>query len=615
MKRNKINLFVFLCLVTWDLFAQITEFPLPVIQGSQFRIKNDSVPIDLPLWDDFSASSRFPDTTFWTVNTAVFINPGIGKNPPTLNVATLDGWDAFGNPYSQDQMAVGKADSLLSRPIRLNDVPISKRSTVYLSFFYQFEGNGDKPNPSDSLILQFQKSDSSWVTVWPKPGEIVIRQPNIFNQKYVQVTDDFFSNHFQFKFISYGRLSGPFDTWNLDYIYLDKNRSASDGINYFDRAFREVPSSILGPYTAMPMSHFFRDPLPYLDSTSVGFTNLEANVQPVEFSVLVQDQFTGTTIDVLIKDSAFLSLRYPLGNRILKANPLDPAKLDDSQDSLYLVTRFVMDTGDKFLIDSVYNNGQDTVFTSIDLRVNDTTAVETILNDFYAYDDGTAEFGAGINQLNGRLAVQFDPTGPGILKSVDINFQNVGKLVTGTPIQIFVLRDLDRNDFSLLGSLSAIVSVPENLNGFVNYEFGKSIVVLDTFYIGYQQTSNDFVAVGLDKNTDSSDRIFYNITGDWVPNVEVKGSLMIRPRYTDELVTSTRELIDQILLIYPNPTNGSITISEIPLEARLFNLQGKELIIEIQNRTIDLSLYPPSVYILMLRTRNKWERHKIVKSN
>lgn len=613
IKWNELLLIPIGLFLSLSSYAQITEFPVSRDFGNNFRIKSDSTPINIPIWDDFSGSNTVLDTAFWVQNNAIFINSGIGKNAPSLNVATLDGWDAKGKPYSQDSKATGSADSLTSRPILLDEVPFSKRNSVFLSFFYQFEGNGDKPNPADSLILEFKKGDGTWTTVWPLPGENLIKQPNVFNQKYVQVTDEYFTNDFQFKFTSFGRLSGPFDTWNLDYIYLDKNRSASDGVNYLDRAFRDIPSSIIGPYTAMPKVHFFKFPGIYLDSAAVAFTNLEANVQPVEFSVLVEDQITKTVVDVLIQDSAFLSLRYPLGNRVLKAGYLDVSKLDDSQDSIYLRTRFVMDTGDKFLIDSVYNNGMDTVFTQIDLRVNDTTSVETVLADYYAYDDGTAEFGAGINQLNGRLALQFIPAGPGIIKSIDINFQNIGKLVTGTPITIFVLRDLDRTNFSLLGSVSAVVQVPENLNDFVNYEFGKTIVVLDTFYIGYQQTSNDFIAVGLDKNTDTGDRIFYNISGVWAPNLTVKGSLMMHPRYTDELVTGIHNEMTHQISVYPNPTNGVIHLSGNPIEIKLYNIQGMEIPVELNANSIDISRYPPSVYFLMIRTMQNWEHHKVIK--
>ncbi len=596
--------------------AQIIEVPISRYQNdlSSLRIKNDTIPISLPLWDDFSTSTTVPDTNYWVSNSAVFINPGIGINPPTLNVATLDGWDASGNHYSLDPQESGKTDSLLSRPIDLTEVPSSLQNTLFLSFFYQMEGNGDKPNDIDSLILQFKKPDNSWETVWPLPGELVNTQSNVFTQKIIQVTSEFIGSNFQFKFQAHGRMTGPFDTWNLDYIYLDKRRSASAGVDYLDRAFTSVPSSIIGPFTAIPKNHFFKNPAQYLDSAVAGFTNLERQVQPVEYSVQVTNLFTNTTIDYLTRDSAFLALRHPLGTRTLKAGLLDPSLLDQSQDSLYLKTTFTMDSGDNFLIDSVFNNNMDTVYVpSVDLRVNDTTSVLTILNDYYAYDDGTAEFGAGINQLNGRIAVQFVPAGPGVIKFVDINFQNIGKIFAGTPIDIFILRDLEENQFSLLGTLSATVQVPDKLDDFIRYEFGKPIVVLDTFYIGYKQSSNDLLPMGLDKNTDNSDRIYFNITGEWVQNTDVKGSLMIRPVFTDELVNALGDDVKPQLSVFPNPTKGFVQISAIPEELKLYNLQGQKIDISFSGKTIELSHLPPSIYFLMIRYRNRWEQHKIIR--
>jgi len=140
-------------------------------------------------------------------------------------------------------------------------------------------------------------------------------------------------------------------------------------------------------------------------------------------------------------------------------------------------------------------------------------------------------------------------------------------------------------------------------------------VVTDTFYIGYQQTSNDFVAVGLDKNTNNGDRVYFNITGDWEPNVDLKGSLMIRPIYTDELVIGIQEIGATTFEVYPNPTTGILSISKSPDEVKLYNLQGAELTIKLEDKQIDLSELPPSVYILMLRSDTMWERYKIVKAN
>lgn len=597
-----------------ELFGQLIEFPVNRLQNVHFRLKTDTIPITLPVWDDFSTSVTTPDTAYWVSNTGVFISPGIGRKPPTLNVATLDGWDAAGKHYSQDPLATGKTDSLVSRPIDLTLVPVSLRNTVFLSFFYQKGGLGDFPGDADSLILQFRKPDGEWETVWPLPGEPVSDLTDLFTQKIIQVTGEFFWDQFQFKFQAHGRQSGPFDVWHLDYIYLDKRRSSNIGTNYLDRAFTSVPTSILKPYTAIPKVHFFSDAMNHLDSSSVGFTNLESQVQPIEYSAIIYDAFTGNPVDSLVVDSAFLALRYPFGNRTLFAGVPDPDKFDETEDFLYLETRFYMDTGDTFLIDSIFNNGQDTAFVrSVDLRVNDTTRVFTVLDDYYAYDDGTAEFGAGINQINGRLVCRFVSIRPGIIESIDINFQNIGKIFAGTPIELFVLKDLKDLESSLLGSVTGSVQVADSLDGFVTYEFGKTIIVMDTFYIGFSQTSNDFLAVGLDKNNDNSDKIFFNVAGEWVQNTEVKGSLMMRPRFTVEIVNGINiTKTHPEIRVYPNPTTGTIRFDKIPQVIRLLDLSGKLINIGIKDKMIDLTPLPPSVYILLIQYQNKWEQHKII---
>jgi len=106
-------IFVVCSAYSTELFGQLIEFPISRPPNVQFRLKTDTIPINLPLWDDFSTSVITPDTAYWVSNTGVFISPGIGIRPPTLNVATLDGWDAAGNHYSQDPLATGKTDSLV----------------------------------------------------------------------------------------------------------------------------------------------------------------------------------------------------------------------------------------------------------------------------------------------------------------------------------------------------------------------------------------------------------------------------------------------------------------------------------------------------------------------
>ena len=57
----------------------------------------------------------------------------------------------------------------------------------------------------------------------------------------------------------------------------------------------------------------------------------------------------------------------------------------------------------------------------------------------------------------------------------------------------------------------------------------KPVIVKDSFYVGFRQFENSFLPVGLDKNSDTSDKIFYKIDNNWFQNDVIKGSLMIRP--------------------------------------------------------------------------------------
>lgn len=63
---------------------------------------------------------------------------------------------------------------------------------------------------------------------------------------------------------------------------------------------------------------------------------------------------------------------------------------------------------------------------------------------------------------------------------------------------------------------------------FQTYYLDEPLPVQGTFYVGWiQQTSNN-LNLGFDASNDVSDKIFYNVTGEWV-NSSYKGALMIRP--------------------------------------------------------------------------------------
>ena len=61
----------------------------------------------------------------------------------------------------------------------------------------------------------------------------------------------------------------------------------------------------------------------------------------------------------------------------------------------------------------------------------------------------------------------------------------------------------------------------DNFN-FNTYELENHLIVEDTFYIGFKQFESNFLAVGLDKNNNTSDKIFYKIDNQWEQNDIIK---------------------------------------------------------------------------------------------
>ena len=114
----------------------------------------------LPFFDDFSHSNTYPDSTKWTDNN-VLVNDGFPLCPPNRKGATFDVLDANGRVYSYAISNAFIAEYLTSARIRLDSImepeprALTPTDSIYLSFYYQPQGNGNSPEEQDSLVLQF----------------------------------------------------------------------------------------------------------------------------------------------------------------------------------------------------------------------------------------------------------------------------------------------------------------------------------------------------------------------------------------------------------------------------------------------------------------------------
>lgn len=119
--------------------------------------RNSTNTITLPLFDDFTESDVTPDAAKWQ-NKSVLINSGFPAFPTNFNAATFDVLDETGKVYSHASTSPFVADSLLSNKISLvdeNGDRLSPADSLYLSFYYQPQGNGEAPEATDSLVLMF----------------------------------------------------------------------------------------------------------------------------------------------------------------------------------------------------------------------------------------------------------------------------------------------------------------------------------------------------------------------------------------------------------------------------------------------------------------------------
>ena len=181
----------------------------------------------------------------------VFLNDNFSPNPWTLGTVTFDGLDGSGEPYDWNTGATDWADYLTSKPLFLSQKSLS--DSLYFSFFFQPGGNGDIPESDDSLALEFYiPTNDQWVSIWSTGG---FESDSWYYEHVLLDNSIYFQDGFKFRFKSYGSLTGSLDHWNLDYVYLNENRSQNDTLMN-DWAFTNVPISVLETYSSVPWKHY-----------------------------------------------------------------------------------------------------------------------------------------------------------------------------------------------------------------------------------------------------------------------------------------------------------------------------------------------------------------------
>ncbi len=544
-------------------------------KAKPWTIKSNDT-LDLPFLDDFAKTHIYPDSTLWE-NNYVFVNQTFAINPPSVGVATFDMLDNKGRIYENATPSGFYADTLTSKPINLF---YPGDTTIYFSFWIQPQGvSANKPETEDSLILQFYSPIvQQWKNIWASPGYEV----SDFKLVLLPIRDSIYlQKGFQFRFINRASIGGNSipswasngDYWNIDMVYLDRNRSENDTI-INDIAIKTPLQSPIDYYQAIPWSHY---------DSSIFLLNYTTNtykLPQITFCNLGRDS---ANIGRYIKEK---DLRT--GNTIISVQDLGSDNIDSfacfNFTPFYQGEPFPDNNEDSAEFEFTFYIKYDTTGGLRQLyRWNDTITRVQRFYDYYAYDDGTAESGAGlygVGTSHAYLAYKFHSYKGDTLRAVKIFFNRTKNNANRKYFILTVWSDNNGQPGNIIyQKLGYRPEFADSLNYFHTYLLDTSIYINGTFYIGWERTTEDFLNVGFDKNNNVASKIFFNIDGTW-ENTPLSGALMIRPIFSMNpyTQTSTPQSISDIQ-IYPNPAKDNFYIqTQHNTILNLYNMTGKLLI-------------------------------------
>ncbi|MFH1937887.1 MAG: T9SS type A sorting domain-containing protein [Bacteroidota bacterium] len=605
----------------------------PVVKEKALQLQQlkesgfDTIPILVPFFDDFREPTVFPNEERW-IDRYAFVNTDIPVFPVNRGAVTLDAISDSGQMYPTaiPGPATFLADHLTSRYIRLDStftpVPrsLSPADSVYLSFWYQPQGRGKPPHTADSLMLRFlikpawdsitpadtTHFEAVWQEIWRTRGmsldTFYINHNLYFVQVMIPVVDSlFFTKRFRFQFYNYVSLASSAEPswqsncsqWNLDNIYLDINRSYTDTL-FPEITFIERPPSMLRNYSSLPFPQYTDNPTNEMaDTLDILISNRDLVDHNSSYGYSMKDEsgswqkdYTGG--EYVIKP--FYSSGYV--TYVPFAHPpvqyLFPISAADS--ALYLITHQVHAVDGSML--------------------GDTMQAYQRLYNYFSYDDGTPDAGYGLTPAGSLLAYRFKLNKtPDTLRAIQFFFN---RTLSQNNVQFFYLKvwdDANGKPDQVLYEELVLTEFADSLNQFVTYHLDPPVRISGTFYVGWEQTTDDNLNLGYDRYNNSREQVLFNVAGEWLTSAFI-GSLMIRPVVGKPipLGIAEKKVTPLRLKVYPNPVSGEVVQIELPpsltrtetFTLHLYNLFGQEVLQEPFSGKADVTGFSPGIYLITL---------------
>jgi hypothetical protein len=584
----------------------LTENPVirEYLRNKPATLKSTSaaVMLNLPFFEDFSSSSVIPDSSKWTDRYA-FINNSFAFEPISVGVATLDAIDENGEVYALSDLPTS-SDKLTSQPFDLSPYATGTDS-VRLSFFYQAGGKGEVPEIRDSLLLEFYSPSAD---TWEKGWYAITDTFSLFTQVILDIPQSYCQKGFRFRFRNYTSVSSSevtggkgalsnVDCWNVDYIMMNTLPPYTHkSIN--DITMVEPPRELMDFYESVPWTHLndaqtiTRNNMHYVvrnlaegDSVNVGRTYYTYNLN------------TGFREN----DEVYFA-KFPADQLIRRNDPFFApfTRDDDSKEGTIQVVGYLITPAQQE-------------------KQNDTCSTVLHFRDYYAYDDGSPEYGFGISgesTAGALLAYRFRIFKPDTLRALDMLFNKTRNHYNANlNFRLCVWKDAAGVPGDLIYMSPELFSPGDEkgMPGFTRYAIpaDTNLVINDTsIFAGWKQVTEDFLNLGYDVNRNNLPRTYVNISGDWFNpggGSLIPGSLMIRTVFgAKELVTGGKDIRGTArgVTLFPNPASDRINIRVTgftPGRIRLLDMHGRVLLDESGNRDqVDVSALPSGLYFMQL---------------
>ncbi len=466
-----------------------------------------------------------------------------------------------------------------------------------------------------------------WDKVWSAEGSSLEEFQEEYGKNFVQVmipiTDTSYFNHnFKFRFRNYASITketipswrSNVDYWNVDYVYLNYNRDNAD-TTYRKLVFSEKPPSFLKNYEVMPYRQYKADAP--INTLKPEINMYMANLDKVGHNTKYRytfEQVNGDYSKMYNGGSCNLPPYYSYGFQNCDIGcgaahacpPTYAFNFDYNTDTTsYIIKHYISDSSEvNILVDSaIYTQG---------------------FYNYYAYDDGTPEFGYGLIPAGAKLGYKFTLSVPDTIFGVQMYFNKTLNNANENYFDLLVYRDNNGTPGEIVIRKESLKPKwNEGLYNFYTYIFDEPLVLSGTFYVGWEQYEAVSLNIGFDTHLNSGHNIFYNVNNIWYQSV-YEGSLMIRPiigSVDGELVFGTNEIsvTKKKIKLYPNPTNNSFRVELLGIsnpelaEIEIFNIYGASVLKQSGIKgNFDVSSFAKGIYIVRIVDGSRFFNSKLL---